>query len=67
MHSPDGSTNVFVDNRPGDKVFRFSPGVNTWWQVRGSITGPGSTYIYRNAGQCSGLQAGGEGPRGSAR
>ncbi|WP_440105197.1 hypothetical protein [Streptosporangium sp. H16] len=22
---------------------------------------------YRNAGQCSGLQAGGEGPRGSAR
>ncbi|WP_405086448.1 hypothetical protein [Microbispora sp. NBC_01389] len=23
--------------------------------------------VYRNAGQCSGLQAGGEGPRGSAR
>jgi acyl-CoA synthetase (AMP-forming)/AMP-acid ligase II len=25
------------------------------------------TRGYRNAGQCSGLQAGGEGPRGSAR
>ncbi|WP_182873697.1 hypothetical protein [Microbispora sp. H10670] len=46
IHSSDGSTTVFVDDRPGDKVFSFSPGANSWWQVFGTMTGPGSTYIY---------------------
>ncbi|MFC6082754.1 hypothetical protein [Sphaerisporangium aureirubrum] len=42
----DGSTSVFVDDRPGDKVFRYSPGAISFWQVYGTMTGPGSTYIY---------------------
>ncbi|MFC4532846.1 hypothetical protein [Sphaerisporangium dianthi] len=46
MRSADGSTRVFVDDRPGDKVFRYSPGPNSFWQVYGTMTGPGSTYIY---------------------
>ena len=41
----DGSTRVFVDSRPGDKVFRYSPGADSFWQVYGTMTGPGSTYI----------------------
>lgn len=41
-----GSQRVIVDSRPGDKVFRFSPGANTFWQVYGTLTGPGSTYLY---------------------
>jgi hypothetical protein len=46
IRSADGSTRVFVDDRPGDKVFRYSPGANSFWQVYGTLTGPGSTYIY---------------------
>ncbi|WP_327108145.1 hypothetical protein [Nonomuraea glycinis] len=42
---PTGSQRVFVDSRPGDKIFRFSPGANTFWQVYGTLTGPGSTYL----------------------
>ena len=41
-----GSQRVIVDDRPGDKIFRFSPGPNTFWQVYGTLTGPGSTYLY---------------------
>ena len=41
----DGSTRLFVDSRPGDKVFRYSAGPNGAWQVWGTMTGPGSTYI----------------------
>ncbi|MEU7694263.1 hypothetical protein OHB01_00120 [Microbispora hainanensis] len=43
---PTGSQQVIVDDRPGDKIFRFSPGTNTFWQVYGTLTGPGSTYLY---------------------
>ncbi|MEV0136742.1 hypothetical protein AB0H83_51005 [Dactylosporangium sp. NPDC050688] len=46
IRSADGSSSVFVDARPGDKVFRYSPGANSFWQVYGTMTGPGSTYIY---------------------
>ncbi|GAA5047380.1 hypothetical protein HNP84_000377 [Thermocatellispora tengchongensis] len=46
IRSADGSTNVFVDDRPGDKVFRFSPGAYSFWQTYGTMTGPDSTYIY---------------------
>ncbi|WP_214410727.1 hypothetical protein [Sphaerisporangium fuscum] len=46
IRSADGSTSVFVDARPGDKVFRYSPGANSFWQVYGTMTGPDSTYIY---------------------
>ncbi|ETK34954.1 hypothetical protein [Microbispora sp. ATCC PTA-5024] len=42
----NGSQSVFVDDRPGDKVFRYSIGPNSFWQVYGTLTGPGSTYIY---------------------
>ncbi|GAA1513829.1 hypothetical protein GCM10009677_53740 [Sphaerisporangium rubeum] len=37
---------VFVDDRPGDKVFRYSVPGDSFWQVYGTLTGPGSTYIY---------------------
>ncbi|WP_055478435.1 hypothetical protein [Sphaerimonospora mesophila] len=46
MRAADGSTSVFVDDRPGDKVFSYSPGANSFWQVYGTMTGPDSTYIY---------------------
>ncbi|GII79194.1 hypothetical protein Sru01_41760 [Sphaerisporangium rufum] len=46
IRASDGSTSVFTDDRPGDKVFRFTPGAMTFWQVYGTMTGPGSTYIY---------------------
>ncbi|MEV0161045.1 hypothetical protein ACGFJC_51695 [Nonomuraea fuscirosea] len=36
----------FVDDRPGDKVFRYSIPPNSFWQIYGTLTGPGSTYIY---------------------
>ncbi|MEU6432449.1 hypothetical protein ABZ860_41635 [Microbispora sp. NPDC046973] len=42
----NGSQSVFVDDRPGDKVFRYSPGANSFWQVYGTMTGPDSTYVY---------------------
>jgi hypothetical protein len=42
---PGGSATVLLDDRPGDKVFRFSPGANSFWQVFGTMTGPGSTYL----------------------
>jgi hypothetical protein len=43
----DGSTRtLFVDDRPGDKVFRFSTGAYAFWQVYGTLTGPPSTYLY---------------------
>ena len=40
------SPSVFVDDRPGDKIFRYSLGLNSFWQVYGTLTGPGSTYLY---------------------
>ncbi|BCJ50902.1 hypothetical protein Asp14428_23770 [Actinoplanes sp. NBRC 14428] len=36
---------MWTDDRPGDKVFRFPAGANHFWQVYGTMTGPGSTYI----------------------
>jgi hypothetical protein len=42
----NGSPSVFVDDRPGDKIFRYSLGPNSFWQVYGTLTGPGSTYLY---------------------
>ncbi|MEU7885455.1 hypothetical protein AB0B54_08130 [Microbispora bryophytorum] len=42
----NGSQTVFRDDRPGDKVFRYSIGPNSFWQVYGTLTGPGSTYVY---------------------
>ncbi|MFG1948262.1 hypothetical protein [Nonomuraea sp. NPDC048826] len=42
----NGSPNVFVDDRPGDKIFRYSLGPNSFWQVYGTLTGPDSTYLY---------------------
>ncbi len=35
-----------MDDRPGDKVFRYSLDPNSFWQVYGTMTGPDSTYIY---------------------
>ncbi|MEU8194531.1 hypothetical protein AB0C10_12210 [Microbispora amethystogenes] len=46
VYHPGGPTDVFVDDRPGDKIFRYSPGANVFWQVYGTMTGPGSTYLY---------------------
>lgn len=46
IRSADGTWSVFADARPGDKVFRFSPGTNGFWQVFGTLTGPASTYLY---------------------
>ncbi|GGO29927.1 hypothetical protein GCM10010116_59970 [Microbispora rosea subsp. aerata] len=37
---------MIVDDRPGDKIFSYSPGANTFWQVYGTLTGPPSTYLY---------------------
>lgn len=37
---------VFVDDRPGDKVFTYSLPPSSFWQVSGTLTGPGSTYLY---------------------
>ncbi|NJP93972.1 hypothetical protein HCN51_31820 [Nonomuraea sp. FMUSA5-5] len=42
----DQKQTVFVDDQPGDKVFRYSVGPNSFWQVYGTLTGPGSTYLY---------------------
>ncbi|MEU4835791.1 hypothetical protein [Streptosporangium sp. NPDC023615] len=42
----NGTQTAFVDDRPGDKVFRFSLAPNSFWQVYGTMTGPGSTYLY---------------------
>ncbi|GIH49299.1 hypothetical protein SAMN05421833_11564 [Microbispora rosea] len=42
----NGTWSEFVDDRPGDKVFRYSLGPNSFWQVYGTMTGPGSTYLY---------------------
>ncbi|GLX10662.1 MULTISPECIES: hypothetical protein [Microbispora] len=42
----NGTQTVFVDDRPGDKVFRYSLDPNSFWQVYGTMTGPDSTYIY---------------------
>jgi len=41
-----GTQTVFVDDRPGDKVFRYSLPPNSFWQVYGTMTGPDSTYVY---------------------
>ncbi|MBG0819986.1 hypothetical protein HS048_04420 [Planomonospora sp. ID91781] len=41
--SPD---ETFVDDRPGDKVFRYSLGANGFWQIYGTLTGPDSTFLY---------------------
>jgi hypothetical protein len=41
--SPD---EPFVDDRPGDKVFRYSLGANSFWQIYGTLTGPDSTFLY---------------------
>ncbi|WP_182897817.1 hypothetical protein [Microbispora sp. H10830] len=42
----NGTQTVFVDDRPGDKVFHYSLDPNSFWQVYGTMTGPDSTYIY---------------------
>ncbi|NAS21840.1 hypothetical protein GT755_09105 [Herbidospora sp. NEAU-GS84] len=42
----NGSWSTFTDNRPGDKIFRYSLAPNSFWQVYGTLTGPGSTYLY---------------------
>ncbi|AQZ67590.1 unnamed protein product [[Actinomadura] parvosata subsp. kistnae] len=42
----DQKQTVFVDDQPGDKIFRYSVGPNSFWQVYGTLTGPGSTYLY---------------------
>ncbi len=42
----NGSESVFVDDRPGDKIFHYSLPPNSAWQVYGTLTGPGSTYLY---------------------
>ncbi|MFF0310602.1 hypothetical protein ACFYSC_24485 [Streptosporangium sp. NPDC004379] len=42
----NGSMRVVTDDRPGDKVFRYSIDANSFWQVYGTLTGPDSTYIY---------------------
>ncbi|MEU9834485.1 hypothetical protein AB0D67_23400 [Streptosporangium sp. NPDC048047] len=46
IYPGDGTMRVFTDDRPGDKVFRYSPGANSFWQVYGTMTGPDSTYVY---------------------
>ncbi|MCA2219066.1 hypothetical protein [Jidongwangia harbinensis] len=45
LRSADGTTRVFVDNRPGDKIFRYTPGAEASWQVFGTMSGPPSTYV----------------------
>jgi len=40
-----GSQRTIVDDRPGDKVLHYSLGANSAWQVYGTLTGPGSTYL----------------------
>lgn len=42
----NGTPSVFRDTRPGDKIFRYSLPPNSFWQVYGTLTGPGSTYLY---------------------
>nr|WP_062333566.1 hypothetical protein [Herbidospora sakaeratensis] len=42
----NGNWSTFEDDRPGDKVFRYSLAPNSFWQVYGTLTGPGSTYLY---------------------
>lgn len=37
---------VFVDDRPGDKIFRYSLDANSFWQTYGTLTGPDSTYVH---------------------
>lgn len=37
---------VFVDDRPGDKIFRYSLDANSFWQTYGTLTGPDSTYLH---------------------
>ena len=44
----NGIQTNFVDDRPGDKIFRFTVGSSAFWQVYGTLTGPGSTYLYYN-------------------
>ncbi|GAA3121167.1 hypothetical protein ACFFR3_36520 [Nonomuraea salmonea] len=41
----NGQQTAFVDDRPGDKIFRYSLEPDSFWQVYGTLTGPGSTYI----------------------
>ncbi|MET8863939.1 hypothetical protein ABZW11_13380 [Nonomuraea sp. NPDC004580] len=36
---------TFVDDRPGDKIFRYSLEPDSFWQVYGTLTGPASTMI----------------------
>ncbi|MER6824887.1 hypothetical protein ABT352_02715 [Streptosporangium sp. NPDC000563] len=42
----NGTQTSFVDDRPGDKIFRYTLAPNSFWQVYGTLTGPGSTYLY---------------------
>jgi|GEM_PF-4845293 len=41
----NGTQSTFVDDRPGDKTFSYSLAPNSFWQVYGTLTGPGSTYL----------------------
>ncbi|MED7928660.1 hypothetical protein SMD20_30715 [Nonomuraea sp. LP-02] len=42
----NGVQSSFVDDRPGDKIFRYSLAPNSFWQVYGTLTGPDSIYLY---------------------
>jgi hypothetical protein len=42
----NGQQSVFVDDRPGDKIFHYSLPPDSFWQVYGTLTGPPSTYLY---------------------
>ncbi|MET8863940.1 hypothetical protein ABZW11_13385 [Nonomuraea sp. NPDC004580] len=42
----DGLQTFFTDDRPGDKILRYTIPANFAWQVHGTLTGPGSTFLY---------------------
>ncbi|MEU0567153.1 DUF4331 family protein [Nonomuraea sp. NPDC005983] len=54
--------NIKIDNN-GDA----EPDITYQWTFRDEDRRGTGTFLYQNVGQCSGVYAGGEGPRGSAR
>lgn len=42
----NGSWSTITDDRPGDKVIHYTIPPNSLWQVYGTLTGPGSTFLY---------------------
>ena len=40
-----GAQRVVVDDQPGDKIFSYSPGVNSFWQVYAKVTGSNQSYV----------------------